>query len=154
MLGNSGGKGTPHLKEPRKTTGQGHAWAEPKVIRRSYPEEEEKRAGRRRRGQMSSVQVEEIAWSPGWEKPWFMLRSCTPVQHDWWEDRESRSGAKGGWGHTWSQSSKVLLAPVESLRDSKHGPVCALEKAVWLQCGEWIGWIRLEVGSQSATAAS
>jgi len=31
------------------------------VIRRSYPEEEEKRAGRRRRGQMSSVQVEEIA---------------------------------------------------------------------------------------------
>lgn len=31
----------------------------------------------------------------------------------------------------WSQSSKVLLALVESLRDSKHGPVRALEKAVW-----------------------
>ena len=54
----------------------------------------------------------------------------------------------------WSQSSKVLLALVESLRDSKHGPVRALEKAVWLQCGEWIGWIRLEVESQSAMAAS
>ena len=29
-----------------------------------------------------------------------------------------------------------------------------MEKSLWLQCGEWIGWIRLEVGSQSAMAAS
>lgn len=24
--------------------------------------------------------------SPRQEKPWFILRICAPVQHDWWED--------------------------------------------------------------------
>ena len=43
---------------------------------------------------------------------------------------------------------------MESLQGSQHGQVCALEKSLWRQCGEWIGWIRLEVGSQSAMAAS
>ena len=29
---------------------------------------------------------------------------------------------------------------MESLQCFKHGPTCALEKSLWLQCAEWIGW--------------
>lgn len=66
------------------------------MIRRSCPEEEKKGEEEKRIDEQCPGRGNSICKSPRQEKLWFILRICTPVQYDWWEDRESRSGEEGG----------------------------------------------------------